>query len=87
MYKNSVDEEGNPIYFYQGGQRQAVADALNRILKKRRLTNDPEKRKLERSLAKAKRKGSIASTSSSDGTATKMKSAGDSLADYIAERK
>lgn len=87
MYKNSVDENGNSIYFYQGGQRQAVADALNRILKKRRLGSDPEKRKLERSLAKAKRKGSIASTSSSDGQATRVKSTGDSLADYVAERK
>jgi hypothetical protein len=88
MYYEAKDEDGRPIYHYQGGQRQAVADALNQILRKRKLSpNDSEKKKLERSLAKAKRKGSVPSSSSSDGESKKLKSSGDSLAEYLAERK
>ena len=90
FYNETVDENGQPIYHSRpGGQRMAVADALNAILKKRRIApNELKTKRLERSLAKAKRKATTPSTSSSDGDVPrKMKSTGDSLADYVAERR
>lgn len=89
FYHETVDEDGNPVYHTQGGQRMAVADALAAILKKRRIApNELKTKKLERSLAKAKRKATTPATSSSDGELPRRaKSTGDTLADYMAERR
>jgi hypothetical protein len=88
MYTESRDENGRLIYNTQGGQRQAVADAVTQILRKRRTSADPAKKVMERKLAKAKRKASIPSTSSTEGGDTaKLRSSGDKLQDYLSERK
>lgn len=89
FYHETVDDEGRPVYHRDGGQRMAVADAMNAILRKRKLSpNETKTKKLERSLAKAKRKATTPASNSSDGeTPRRARSSGDSLADYMSERK
>ena len=66
----------------------AVADAMNAILKKRKLSpNQGKTKQLERSLAKAKRKASTPSSSSTEAEAPRKKSGGSSLSDYMSERR
>ena len=86
---HSKDSTGNFTYRVPGGQRMAVADALAAILKQRRL--QPQKGKvkqLERSLAKEKRKKSLAGSGSMEEDAPKRTpSADETLAEVIAERR
>jgi len=74
-------------YNTAGGQKQAVMDALSRILKKKRIASKDSK-VLERRLAKAKRKTSLSSGRSSKKTEPqKPKTAKSALEEYISERK
>lgn len=87
----SVDEDGQRQYNTQGGQKAAVADALSAILRRKKLSPvDSEKKRLQRTLAKEKRKRSLSGLGSSEAEAHTQKrplSEADKLAEYIAERK
>jgi hypothetical protein len=89
FYRETVDDDGRPIYQVSGGQRMAVADAMAAILKKRKLSGqDNEKKRLERSLAKAKRKTATPSSASIDADAPRRpRGESDKLADYMSERR
>jgi len=86
---NQRDEQGNYIYRVPGGQRMAVADALAAILRHRKTQpQDGKVKKLERTLAKEKRKKSLAGAGSMEEEVTpKAKSSQETLAEVIAERK
>lgn len=81
-----VDENGRNIYFRDGGQRIAVADALALILRRKKLTGN--EKKLERALSKEKRKKSLGSGSAMEvDIPAKPKSHKENLSDYMEERK
>jgi len=86
---NQRDEQGNYIYRVPGGQRMAVADALAAILRHRKLQPQSGKvKQLERTLAKEKRKKSLAGSGSmEEEVLPRAKSSQETLAEVIAERK
>lgn len=89
---SSTDEDGSRPYINRGGQKAAVADALSSILRRKKISPvDLDKKKLERSLAKEKKKRALSGVSSSEGdvseSRSKPKTDNDRLAEYIAERK
>lgn len=84
----STDDDGQPRYAGPGAQRQAVAEAMALILRKRG-EGSTDKRKLERALAKEKRKKALISGGSMNAEKSVRRNASeqDVLAEYIAERK
>jgi hypothetical protein len=84
------DEQGTYTYRVPGGQRMAVADALAAILRHRKIQPQSGKvKQLERTLAKEKRKKSLAGSGSMEEETSipKSKSHHETLAEVIAERK
>jgi hypothetical protein len=84
------DEQGNYIYRVPGGQRMAVADALAAILRHRKIQPQSGKvKQLERTLAKEKRKKSLAGSGSmeEDTALPKARTHQETLAEVLAERR
>ena len=86
---HTTDEDGMPRYAGPGAQRQAVAEALAMILRKRG-AGAGDKKKLERALAKEKRKKSLATGGAMKPEKSMPKrpmNEQERLADYLEERR
>lgn len=92
LYTSPDDEELRKYYqSTQGGQKLAVADALALILRKQggKRPKDKEKVKLQKKLAKAKRRSSLSTGGAEEAESTSRKAMTDRerLDDYIKSRK